>query len=232
MLCTLIIPEGSGIDRIDEPVSFGLPFPCGVLSEPSRLSLIDQRSQQPLPLQVEALDHWADGSVRWALLDFQATVAARETAEYHLGFAHATPSIQALHVSLIQSQDIWTVDTSVARFALNTRTLKLFDEVISEGVAIGEAAGSQIVLTDAGGQAYEPRIDHIEVEAPGPVRLSLDMRGKLIAPGREPLANFMARMSFYAGSGVVEVKLTVHNPRAAKHLGGLWDLGDPGSISL
>ena len=44
MLCTLVIPEGSGIDRVNEPVSFGLPFPCGVLSEPSRLSLIDQRS--------------------------------------------------------------------------------------------------------------------------------------------------------------------------------------------
>ena len=29
---------------------------------------------------------------------------------------------------------------------------------------------------------------------------------------------------------MVEVQLTVHNPRAAKHLGGLWDLGDPGSI--
>ena len=232
MLCTLFIPEGSGIDRINEPVSFGLPLPCGALSEPSHLSLIDQRFQQPLPLQVEALDHWPDGSVRWALLDFQATVAAGETAEYHLSFSHATPSIQSLHVSLIQSQNIWIVDTSVARFGINTHTLKLFEEVISEGVAIGEAVGSQVVLTDAGGQAYEPRIDHIKVEASGPVRLSLDIHGKLIAPGRGPLANFRARMSFYAGSGVVEVTLTVHNPRAAKHMGGLWDLGDPGSIQF
>jgi len=230
MLCTLHITEESGIARIDEPVSCGLPFARGVLSEPYQLSLIDQRYQQRLPLQVEALDQWADGSVRWALLDFQATVAAGETTGYHLGFAPDTPLIQAPHVSLIQSQDIWTIDTGVARFSLNTHTLRLFDEVVSEGVPIGEAAGSQIVLTDAGGQAYEPRIDRIGVEAPGPVRLSLDMRGKLISPGREPLANFMARVSFYAGSGVVEMKLTVHNPRAATHPGGLWDLGDPGSI--
>jgi hypothetical protein len=230
MSCTLIITEESGIDRIAEPVSCGLPFSRGVLSEPYQLSLIDQRCQQRLPLQVEALDYWADGSVRWALLDFQATVAAGETTEYHLGFAPDTPSIQAPHVSLIQSQDIWTIDTGVARFALNTHTLRLFDEVVSEGVPIGEAAGSQIVLTDAGGQAYEPRIDRIRVGAPGPVRLSLDLHGKLISPGREPLANFIARLSFYAGSGVVEMKWTIHNPRAAKHLGGLWDLGDPGSI--
>jgi hypothetical protein len=194
------------------------------------LSLIDPRSQHQLPLQVEVMAHWADGSVRWALLDFQVTVAARETAEYHLGLAHDSPSGQTLGVSLRQSQDIWTVDTDVARFALNTRTYRLFDEVASEGVPIGKALGSQIVLTDAGGQAYEPRIDHIEVGAPGPVRLSLDVRGKLIALGQEPLANFSARMNFYAGSGMVELKLTIQNPRAAKHVGGLWDLGDPGSI--
>ena len=230
MLCTLVIPEGSGIDRVNEPVSFGLPFPCGVLSEPSRLSLIEQGSLEPIPLQVEALDHWADGSVRWALVDFQATVAAGETAAYHLEFAHAIPSSQAVHVSLRASRDMWTIETGVARFSLNTHRLRLFDEVMSEGMAVGEGAGSQMVLTDAGGQAYEPRIDHMAVEAPGPVRLSLNMRGTLIAPGREGLANFRARLSFYAGSGVVELQLTVHNPRAATHVGGLWDLGDPGSI--
>jgi hypothetical protein len=26
------------------------------------------------------------------------------------------------------------------------------------------------------------------------------------------------------------VKFTLHNPKAAHHPGGLWDLGDPGSI--
>jgi hypothetical protein len=91
-----------------------------MLSEPYLLSLIEQRSQQRRPVQVEALDHWADGSVRWTLLDFQATVAAGETAAYHLEFAPPTPSLEAPPVALLQSQDTWTVDTGVARFALNT----------------------------------------------------------------------------------------------------------------
>ena len=118
MLCTLVIPEGSGIDRVNEPVSFGLPFPCGVLSEPSRLSLIKQGSLEPVPLQVEALDHWADGSVKWALVDFQATVTAGETAAYHLEFAHATSSSQAVHVSLRPSRDMWTIETECGPFLI------------------------------------------------------------------------------------------------------------------
>ncbi len=40
----------------------------------------------------------------------------------------------------------------------------------------------------------------------------------------------MARLNFYANLSLVEVKFTLHNPKAAHHPGGLWDLGDPGSI--
>ena len=229
MWCVLIITEESGIDRIDEPVTLGLPFPHGLLGEVHPLSLIDPRHQRR-PLQMEVFDRWPDGSIRWALLDFQVTVAARETVEYQLRSTHDASPIQASQVAVIPTQETWTIDTGVARFALNTHTLRLFDEVVNEGIVIGEATGSQIVLTDAGGHAYEPKIDRMVVNAAGPLRLSLDMRGKLMAPGREPLANFIARMSFYAGSGVVELKLTVHNPRAAKHSSGLWDLGDPASI--
>jgi hypothetical protein len=230
MLCSLIIKEESSIDRLDEPVTLGLPFPRGMLLETQQLALIDHQRQKPLPLQVEVLDRWADGSVRWALLDFQATVSAGETAEYRLQSSRHSPPEQAPGIALTQSRDTWTVDTQACRFSLNTHTLRLFDEVVSEGAVIGEAAGSHIALTDAAGHTYELRIDRITLEAPGPLRLSLHILGKLISPGREPLADFMARLGFYAGSGVVELKLTVRNPRAAKHLGGLWDLGDPGSI--
>jgi YetA-like protein len=230
MLCTVIVTEESGIDRIAEPISFGLPFPRGLLADPYDLTLIDPPSGDRRPLQVEARDYWSEGSVRWALVDFQATVAAGESKAYQLQVAHDVAPLSASKVSLVQGRDTWMIDTGAACFVLSTHTLRLFDAVSSEGVVIGEAAGSQIVLTDAAGRAYEPRIDDISVEARGPIRLSVDVRGKLISPRHESPANFRARVSFYAGWGVVEVRLGVHNPRAAKHPGGLWDLGDPGSI--
>ena len=121
MFCRLIIAEEKNIARVNEPVTFGLPFPCGLLSETHHLSLIDQRDQHRRPLQVEALDHWPDGSVRWALLDFQATVAAGETAGYHLRTAPDSSPAEAPQVSLVQAQDAWTIDTGAARFSLNTQ---------------------------------------------------------------------------------------------------------------
>jgi hypothetical protein len=229
MLCSLIMKEESGIDRVDEPVTLGMPFPRGMLLEPDQLVLND-RHRQRMPLQVDVRDRWDDGSVKWGLLDFQVTVAAWETTEYLLQSAADGSHRQASGVFLTRSQDSWSVDTGVCCFALNTHTLRLFDEVVRDGAVIGDASESRIVLTDTLGHAHEPRIDDMAVEVPGPLRLSLRISGGLVAPGRPPLANFIARMSFYAGSGVVELKFTIHNPRAAKHPGGLWDLGDPGSI--
>ena len=40
------------------------------------------------------------------------------------------------------------------------------------------------------------------------------------------------RLSFFAGLGTVTAELEVTNPRAAKHPGGAWDLGDPGSAFI
>jgi YetA-like protein len=230
MLCSLIITEGAGVARRNEPVALGLPFPRGMLTQTQQLALIDYRHNRRLPLQVEVLDRWVDGSVKWALLDFQATVAAGEIMEYNLQLSADGPLGQFPGIGLARSQHTWGIDTGVCRFTLNTHTLRLFDEVVSEGTVIGEDVGSQIALTSVGGQTYEPKIDHITVGAPGPLRLSLHMIGKLIAPDQDPLANFIARLSFYAGSGVVELQFTLHNPKAAKHPGGLWDLGDEGSI--
>jgi hypothetical protein len=36
----------------------------------------------------------------------------------------------------------------------------------------------------------------------------------------------LARFSFFADCGLVRSELMLHNARAAKHTGGLWDLGD------
>ena len=39
-----------------------------------------------------------------------------------------------------------------------------------------------------------------------------------------------AATSFFAGSATVRFDVTLRNPRRAEHPGGLWDLGDPGSV--
>lgn len=47
---------------------------------------------------------------------------------------------------------------------------------------------------------------------------------------KSAFASFFARISFFANSPMARIEFTILNPNAAKHPGGLWDLGDPGSV--
>ncbi|MGH9172836.1 MAG: hypothetical protein ACRD1H_00695, partial [Vicinamibacterales bacterium] len=42
----------------------------------------------------------------------------------------------------------------------------------------------------------------------------------------------MLRVKLFEGMGVLAASLSVHNPSRAAHRGGIWELGDPGSILL
>ena len=84
-IVALFLEERSGIRRIDEPVTVGLPFPQGMVSDPSFLSLWDASGCQ-LSLQACPLAQWFDGSLKWVLLDFQADVEPNTLAKYQLRY--------------------------------------------------------------------------------------------------------------------------------------------------
>src|SRR4051794_22921129 len=69
------------VERRGEPITCGLPWPRGRLTDPSRLLLEDDASRR-IALQAQALDWWPDRSVRWVLLDWQADVTG--SARYRL----------------------------------------------------------------------------------------------------------------------------------------------------
>ena len=69
----LVVRNPLDIALTDAPVTSGIPWPRGLLASPEQMRLVD-RLDEELPLQVEVLARWTDGSIKWTLLDFQATV--------------------------------------------------------------------------------------------------------------------------------------------------------------
>ena len=59
--------------RRGEPVTVGLPWPRGAVKEDQQFRLITPDGNEA-PLQTRVLDRWPDGSIRWCLFDFLATV--------------------------------------------------------------------------------------------------------------------------------------------------------------
>jgi hypothetical protein len=214
--------------RRHEPVTCGVPWPRGVLSDPADLRLEDSQGARQ-PLQARVLDIWPDGSVRWVLLDWQASVSGTATYRLILAREHpiSTPPAPPLRVS--DQDGLVSIDTGAARFQL--RAGGPFPFTSAAGGAGGEIR-TQCTVEDEAGAVYQLQPAHAHLEESGPLRAVVRLEGYLATPVRAPWCKFTARLHFFAGSPTVRFDLTLHNPRRAEHPGGLWDLGDPGSVYI
>ena len=94
-VCKLQVVETTGSAREAEPVASGIPLPQGAVFQPSELRLY-RADHRPVPLQAQRLGAlWPDGSLRWVLVQFQASLAANSRAEYVLVNANGVPPPKA-----------------------------------------------------------------------------------------------------------------------------------------
>ncbi len=232
MSLPLLIEERQGLARWHEPVTVGLPLPQGAGRHLEALLLCDQKGE-PCPCQSQVLARWCDGSLRWVLLDFQANVGAHESVNYHLHLTTA-PTVMAHTTPLTvhQAADGIQINTGSACFTLSSQVCKPLSSMQLQGRELLAPGGSQIVVTDEAGQEYVLHIAQMHVALGGPLRVVVSMQGDVRRADGVVLAQHRTRLSFYAGHHLMQMQLTLRNPRAAQHPGGLWDLGDAGSIFL
>ncbi|MCI0464833.1 MAG: hypothetical protein L0Z62_48550 [Gemmataceae bacterium] len=208
-----------------QPITLGVPLPRGFLHRPEDLSL--HGALGTALLQTEVLARWSDGSIKWLLLDFVPDSGPQGVSAWSLipSAPGATPSPPLALTVRETGQAV--VDTGVAVFHLDTSRGFPLRQVALDGRDILDADACRLVLTDKRGRPVEPEIESATFETRGPVRATLRVQGRF---GRGAPCRFVARLCFFAGTGLVRCRLTLHNPRRARHPGGLWDLGDAGSV--
>ena len=228
----LIITTPSAAHRAAhcEPVTMGLPLPVGLVRDPDCITLDDDEGRQ-VPLQTRPTEHWTDGSIRWALLDFQITgrVATQRQYTLHIGQAAAPAVLPRLVVEEAARQI--AIDTGAAQFLIRTGAAFPFASVTSGGREVLDATTSGLLVTTPSGRAQDSRITRVSVEERGHLRTTVRIDGSIGPPRRPPML-IVARLQFFAGSSAVRASVTLWNPRRARHHGGIWELGDRGSIYL
>jgi YetA-like protein len=216
--------------RQNEPVTCGVPWRRGILREAAHLRLFDAAGQ-PVGLQSRALDHWPDGSIRWALLDWQAVV--QTTTSYRVEIApEAAHEFESPHIQLRREGTSLTVDTGAACFVVNSETTFPFNSVTAAGQPAIDSTRTHFVVESEEGQVLKPRMDELDVAESGPLRVVIRVKGAIGPAGGRPWCRFFANLHFFAGLAGVRFDLTLHNPRRAIHPGNFWSLGDQGSIYI
>lgn len=212
-----------------EPFTTGIALPKGWCREASALRLTDAAGA-PTPLQHRVLERWSDQSIRWVLLDFQARATAGASVWLRLADTASAPVPPPAPAIIVHpSAGGATVDTGAATFELSAGAASPFTSVTIAGAPRLDPQGTQFLVQGPGGQRWPVVFDAIEVEDSGPLRAAIVARGRVQA---DVALGLTCRIELFAGSPAARIRVTLHNPRAATHAGGFWELGDPGSVLL
>lgn len=229
ILTEITFRERDGHSRRKEPVSVGVPMALGLVFDPVQLSLFQKGNLDEHLLQAYPLARWPDGSLKWVLLDFHVSLNARETAVFSLSrgrpiHSRFAPSIESEDGGLV-------VDSNEARFCVPAHGEFRISEVwIGQVSLLGESGVSCRLTGESEDHVYHPQIQAHEIVRKGPVRTEIAWKGRFESRTGETPLNFESRLHLWAGSGLARLDFSIANPAPARHSGGLWDLGDPGSF--
>ena len=162
----ILIKELMGVNRLNEPVSFGIPFEKGLFHNPNVLCLHDENDNL-VHLQVSALNKWIDGSMKWVLIDFQANVDANSETLYKLTLEKASNRKEGIFIS--REQNSLVVNTGKAQFHIDTTKFAPFTKVTANGKEVIDGRSSRCILS-IDGKEIVPEIKELILEHEGPLR--------------------------------------------------------------
>ena len=217
------IEEQNGAARIDEPVSLGIPLPKGAVQTIHHLALMN--GEKPLTVQLEPLAHWPDGSIRWVHVSFLISLEPNSQKDLVLAYRQTRSPCPPEPV-VNQTTESLVIHTSTGSIAIQSNSLAW--QVYNNNE---EGLPSTVTLYDDAGVPCTAKADNRwEITNKGPVFITATLQGQWLKQDNGPLARFDCELRIFLETGLLQVELVTHNPKRARHPGGLWDLGDPGSV--
>jgi len=220
---TIRLEEKNGLARINEPVGLGVPLPKGGVHAMQQLALMDD--QEPVNVQVEPLAHWPDGSLRWVHVSFLISLEPNSTKSLRLAHQQAA-SLCTPEPVINQPAEGLVFHTSTGNVVLQPNGLAWQVNNHNE-----EGIPSKVIFSDDGGTPCTEKAEaNWAITHKGLIFIAATLKGEWLKQNGEPLARFQCELRIFRETGLVQVELVTNNPKRARHPGGLWDLGDPGSV--
>ena len=213
---------------VGEPVSFGVPLPRGAATD--GVCWVVESSGGAAVVDARVIDRWHDGSARWMLVDTRVQSWFDDATVIRPAEPKDLAGVE--RISLTQEDGCLAVDTGIARFVFRRGGSFPFDGVTAGGLDLADCAAPDhgLVVTTATGNSSHGRVDDVNIEHAGQLRVSVRLVGTLPVGSRTAVV--VARVDLFAGLAAARVRLTIRNRDRAQHPGNYWDLGDQGSILI
>ncbi|MCP4671239.1 MAG: hypothetical protein GY857_08025 [Desulfobacula sp.] len=193
----LTIKEVAGVDRLNDIVSSGVPFPQGLIHDPDKLAVYNPDGVQ-IPAQFKVLERWIedgqDKSIKWLLVTFLGNVAANSQKIYYLR-----------HSKKFLSETPVAINETESNFIIGNFNIK---KDLSHPF--------KLILTDPQGNKYfSDQLSTIkwEIVENGPVRACIKAENSC---DEDPFG-FMLWLYFYSGTDRCDMTVVLKNtPRKPK----------------
>ncbi|MCG8324628.1 MAG: hypothetical protein MI673_03855, partial [Thiotrichales bacterium] len=223
------IKEPAGMGRNREFLCFGVPLPRGKIQNTEQLGLFCDDGSE-IYGYLSATARWPDNSIKWLLVETQISVSAHSSTIIHLKATDKLSSELERGLKVTQEKNSITVDTGEVIFELDSSHTGLLGKISDKSTGNRAAIESSLELTEAAGNLCGTKITSMELtDSDNPIRQQIVAIGEIqVNAGR--VMRFRLSIDFCLNSAETRWQVQLHNPAAALHPGGFWDLGDKNSL--
>ena len=241
-LTSIHVTTPFGAARGLEPIRQGIPLSRGAVKDETNIRLVDELGQD-ISVQTRVLSNWADGSIQWLLLDILHPAENRvghETADGETLEAESTTCEKVYGVQIFENPP--TLE-SKARKSNATQLPNEFStawglikvgssETANTIFQIDEKWNGRLVVRLMDGRELTLDLRDTNILESGPIRTVVEMHGDLVDSTRAKILDGRFEFHFFSELKLIKCTFTLGNPMSASHPGGIWELGDPGSVGI
>ncbi len=230
-LFKITVRETARINRDMEPVTLGIPFTEGLVDDVSVVKIVDEG--KIIHSEVTPLSRWKDGSLKWAGVDFQVSLAENSKKDLTVLLSKDRSNKSrpcCSQIRLAETDEKIVVHTGVVEFELEQSLFRPFSQIRVDGLDMLSTNDSVIQLLDKEKSQWIPYVEKKTIVKQNSLQVVIQFEGALKSKKLLQGLRFESVISFYAGKSTARIDFTIHNPNAARHPGGVWDLGDSGSV--
>jgi len=196
----LTVKNPEPVWKSSEPVTSGVPFVEGVLTDSSKVTILDSQHTE-MPAQFLITARWPDNSVRWLLCDFQTDLGASGSAPFTLRTGVQAQPVNGIMVD-VQTGTL-TVRTGSADFLFAKSELRIQGNAFTANYM-----GTYYTAAPTSASSWF-------IEENGPmkvvVRIEGHFRNGVNTLLRDDLIRFRCRLFFYRNKDYVRVSFTFRN---------------------
>ena len=224
----LTVREPAGIARHHAPITSGVPFGKGELRSADAITLLTTGTKPAaMPLQTEVLARWADGSIKWLLLDFQADLPANKTTTFVVKYGPGVTRPPVTNpIVITDGYEGMSVDTGRLRMHLDRKNFRPLTAIwldrnedgrYTDEERITHADSPGLSLPTPDGNQFHAHRSPIQItrEQQGPLRTCLKLKGTHKNENGH-FFRYIIRLHLFRGKPDIRIDYTFVNDNAAK----------------